>query len=1064
MGNVARPAGRNAGASQGAAPRRGCAARCQAPVAASAGSVPKPKGRRRALQGGSVDPNTRFGGNGRTTEASSQSMLKTPMKKRRGLWCVARPGKPPYPSALAPLFGCKAGVWNLGTGNGGHHSHLAHGALTQDPREREVSSTAPRNTPGQDKGKTEHLVASQRGLADCSDPKESVVSLSTSQMFLPSKPLPPIQNSPPSLESSKMCNREQEHGENGPGYDDSEGNNKELITEERECQASLLPVHCSGGDMKKGPLGPSLIPPIPKSVSPPLGSAAVSLPSSQHQEAQDMRLRSISRNEEKNSKYLASSQSIPKKQMKRTTDSWCGEGPEKPPHPSTLVPPFGCKAGVWNLGTGNGGHRSHLAHGALTQDPREREVNSTAPRSTPGQDKGKTEHLVASQRGLPLRQTKDMDHLMSPHFTNDDDLKDSSGRVRVVLCKSAEKKIQQRKMREMELLEKEREKEKSLQLPTLRVDPRNAAEESFSLPPVNGTLFNVHRKPAAALKTRILKKQINVPLMPKTPNINVDGSFPHNFSVNSQMAIGLERREEPGCGNAQKGRPSSDPQQLLLSALTWLSSDNWELKEKGLLSIKCLAISHSKVLLCRLREVSLAVTKEVTSLRSKVSHSAIVALGELFVTLKKDMDSEVDEVAQVLLQMVWNSPEFIQKAASQTLGVMVENVTPSRAMTALMDSGVQHRHVLVRKCAAKHLLTVMEKIGAKKLAATPVRAERLVRLAVKLAQDCHKDTRYYGWKMLHMLMSHQKFNRLLEQSVSTRDLKDILARIKNKGIEDHEGEPPPVENPRKRRNNGLMPQARMPSCGGLESTSDVPFLHRSKVHLMLLPTVEETELLQKLYDLLTAKEFQIRMEGVALLLDLCKSSPRLISNNIVQIFDYFVLRICDYNKKVKQQALEALALMIAMLRDALNPVLIRLVEAITNNLNSKHLGIYGAAVKALEASIAHLDKVSVLKEFSNRMSQLSGQALLDVTERLSVLVARVYPRSPEVVQRYALPVLWSFLGNKVPPVRSANVRTVVAKLAKALHDAMGSKLRQHAASQPQNVVKNLSNILGWNVR
>ncbi|NXG18152.1 TGRM2 protein, partial [Grallaria varia] len=106
--------------------------------------------------------------------------------------------------------------------------------------------------------------------------------------------------------------------------------------------------------------------------------------------------------------------------------------------------------------------------------------------------------------------------------------------------------------------------------------------------------------------------------------------------------------------------------------------------------------------------------------------------------------------------------------------------------------------------------------------------------------------------------------------------------------------------------------------------------------------VEETELLQKLYDLLTAKEFQTRLEGVALLLELCKRNPRVISNNIVQIFDYFVLRICDYNKKVKQQALEALALMIPILKSGLNPVLVRLVEAVTNNLNSKHAGIYAA--------------------------------------------------------------------------------------------------------------------------
>ncbi|NXM70578.1 TGRM2 protein, partial [Serilophus lunatus] len=105
---------------------------------------------------------------------------------------------------------------------------------------------------------------------------------------------------------------------------------------------------------------------------------------------------------------------------------------------------------------------------------------------------------------------------------------------------------------------------------------------------------------------------------------------------------------------------------------------------------------------------------------------------------------------------------------------------------------------------------------------------------------------------------------------------------------------------------------------------------------------EETKLLQKLYDFLTAKEFQIQMKGVALLLDLCKSSPQLISSNIVQIFGGFVLRIGDSHKKVKQQALEVLALMIDVLRDVVSPVLIRLIEAVTSNLNSKHPGIYAA--------------------------------------------------------------------------------------------------------------------------
>ncbi|XP_031960121.1 TOG array regulator of axonemal microtubules protein 2-like isoform X4 [Corvus moneduloides] len=336
----------------------------------------------------------------------------------------------------------------------------------------------------------------------------------------------------------------------------------------------------------------------------------------------------------------------------------------------------------------------------------------------------------------------------------------------------------------MELLEKEikteREKETSLQLPPQTVDPGDAAAASFSLPPVNGTASSVQRKhPGSALKKKVLRKQDNVPLLSKKPIIHGDGSFPRNSSVTPQTATGAERREEPLRGKGQKDGASLEPQQSLLEALSLLSSDDWELKEKGLFSIKHLAESHSEVLLCRLREVCLALTNEVTNLRSKVSYSAIVTLGELFVTLQKDMDSEVDEVARVLLQMVWNSPEFVQKAASHTLGVMVEHVTPARAMTALMDSGVQSRHVQVRKCAAQLLLSLMEKTGVTKLAGTP-RAERLAHAAGTLAQDCHKDTRHYGQEMVKMMLNHQNFKRLLEQSLSTRDLEDILTRMKKK--------------------------------------------------------------------------------------------------------------------------------------------------------------------------------------------------------------------------------------------------------------------------------------------
>ncbi|KFW62057.1 Protein FAM179A, partial [Pygoscelis adeliae] len=126
---------------------------------------------------------------------------------------------------------------------------------------------------------------------------------------------------------------------------------------------------------------------------------------------------------------------------------------------------------------------------------------------------------------LPLSQAEEIDHIVSPCLLSDDDLKDSNGRIHVVLSKSTQKKIQKR-MKEMELLrrerEKEREKEKSLQLPTQSVDPRDAAEESFGPLPVNGTVpippstSNARRARAGTA----LRKQVNRPSLPSIPVVS----------------------------------------------------------------------------------------------------------------------------------------------------------------------------------------------------------------------------------------------------------------------------------------------------------------------------------------------------------------------------------------------------------------------------------------------------------------------------------------------------------------------------------------------------------------
>lgn len=505
-------------------------------------------------------------------------------------------------------------------------------------------------------------------------------------------------------------------------------------------------------------------------------------------------------------------------------------------------------------------------------------------------------------------------------------------------------------------------------------------------------------------------------------------------------------------------RPFSNPELGLLEALQCLDSSDWQMKEKGLVSIRRLAACHSEVLPGRLHDVSLAVTGEVTNLRSKVSRLAISTLGDLFRTLKKSMDQEAEEIARCLLQKMGNTSEFIQRAANRSLGAMVEHVTPARSLVALTSAGVYHRNPSVRKCTAEHLSVILEQIGAEKLLSGPRDStDMLMHNLVRLAQDSNQDTRFYGRKMVNILMSNAKFDAFLKQSLPSHDLQKVMAAIKQRGIEDRD-ELPSAKGHKVSRSlvvgeNGLPSEDR-PSFNGPR-----PVRLRSS----LRGGLAMGEQLREVMRLLEAKEYQSRMEGVGRLLEHCKARPELVTANLVQVFDAFTPRLQDSNKKVNQWALESLAKMIPLLKESLLPMLLSIIIAVADNLNSKSAGVYSAAGTALDALMESLDNLCLLQAFAGRVRFLSGRAVLDVTERLSVLVASVYPRKPQVVERHVLPVLWYFLNNMIGsgilPGHGGNVRPVVCRLSRSLQEQMGSRLQDLAAGQPKQVLKTLQQLL-----
>uniref|UniRef100_A0A8C6QUB1 TOG array regulator of axonemal microtubules 2 n=2 Tax=Nannospalax galili TaxID=1026970 RepID=A0A8C6QUB1_NANGA len=880
--------------------------------------------------------------------------------------------------------------------------------------ESEASSVARDTIQIKDKLKKRRLsegvaASSQASLDPGGGPKgvplRSTIPRTTSQRLLRvPRPMPPIQSIPTTPEA----NSAKEKDLDPPG---SRQDSQDSRAGAQEVQISRQYLHCNDEEMHKS-LGGIVIPPIPKARVPT--------------ETTSCRPGSLSSPLAPGQDILIGSRAPP---TRLTRESGPLEKTPESLEPKPLVPAV-------------------------------RARSAAAP-----------EKSLASSQSAPTLTASFFSHAKEAHpLLKEEDQKRTSTKIQVTISKSAQEKMRLKQLKEMELLRraKEAEAEPERELASQGTEPQRTLVKEGLLPlrgsgtlSVPTGLSNPRRNNVGVIP----RKRANRASLPSIPVSKQEPSFARHASANSLPAVLTlgspeweEEEEEMDLRAFRELRPFSNPEVGLTDALQCLNRNDWQMKEKGLVSIQRLAACHSEVLGARLHDVSLAVTVEVTNLRSKVSRLAISTLGDLFRSLKKNMDQEAEEITRCLLQKMGNTSEFIQRAANRALGAMVENVTPARALGALTSAGVYHRNPLVRKCTAKHLSAVLEQIGAEKLlSGTRDNTDMLVHNLVRLAQDSNQDTRFYGRKMVNILMTNAKFDAFLKQSLPSHDLRKVMAAIRQRGIQDNH-ELPSAKGHKVLKSlvvceNGL-PSDEGFGCNGPRLTG-----LRSSVR----GDMEMVEQLRELIRLLEAKEFQSRMEGVGRLLEYCKVKPELIAANLVQVFDAFTPRLQDSNKKVNQWALESLAQMFPILQESVHPMLLSLIIMVADNLNSKNSGISTAASTVLDAMMESLDHLCLLQAFAGRVRFLSGPAVLDVTERLSVLVASVYPRKPQTVERHALPVLWYFLnnmtGNGVLPGRGGNVRTVVCQLARSLQGQMGSRLQDFAASQPKQVLKMLQELL-----
>ncbi|XP_058396641.1 TOG array regulator of axonemal microtubules protein 1 isoform X1 [Diceros bicornis minor] len=520
-------------------------------------------------------------------------------------------------------------------------------------------------------------------------------------------------------------------------------------------------------------------------------------------------------------------------------------------------------------------------------------------------------------------------------------------------------------------------------------------------------------------------------------------------------------------------RPFSKPEIALTEALRLLADEDWEKKIEGLNFIRCLAAFHSEILTTKLHETNFAVVQEVKNLRSGVSRAAVVCLSDLFTYLKKNMDQELDSTVKVLLHKAGESNTFIREDVDKALRAMVSNVTPARAVVSLINGGQSHLHIAVRRCTAQHLADVVEFMEPERiLSGTKDMADRILPAAAKFAQDSSQETRYYGRKMLFLMMCHPNFEKMLEKYVPPKDLpyiKESVKSLRQKGLGEMPLDTPSAKGRRSHTgsvgNTRSSPVSRDAFNSAEREVTEVREVTRKSVPRNSL---ESAEYIKVITGLLNAKDFRDRINGIKQLLSDTENNQELVVGNIVKIFDAFKSRLHDSNSKVNLVALETMHKMIPLLRDSLSPIINMLIPAIVdNNLNSKNPGIYAAATSVVQALSQHVDNYLLLQPFCTKAQFLNGKAKQDMTEKLADIVMELYQRKPHATEQKVLVVLWHLLGNMTNsgslPGAGGNIRTATAKLSKALFAQMGQNLLNQAASQPPHIKKSLEELLDMTI-
>ncbi|XP_069943986.1 TOG array regulator of axonemal microtubules protein 1 isoform X3 [Cherax quadricarinatus] len=251
------------------------------------------------------------------------------------------------------------------------------------------------------------------------------------------------------------------------------------------------------------------------------------------------------------------------------------------------------------------------------------------------------------------------------------------------------------------------------------------------------------------------------------------------------ISVGM-RTSKPASSCFKKHlEPFANPNDALKNAHQLLNSADWENQVEGIEMMVRLTEHHPEVLHSDLHSVNLALLKQAKNLRSQVSRAAIQAFTRLFDTLKRNMESDSEKIVAMLLHRTADTNKFLQLDSHHALDALVENISPTKSIPAIIQEGISHKNAVVRTTVARLLAYEVERLGPSRvLSGQKDITDRILPAAAKLAQDGSLETRQYIKQIFQQLIHQGQFETALKKYVTATEIKNIqkfLDNLKNEG-------------------------------------------------------------------------------------------------------------------------------------------------------------------------------------------------------------------------------------------------------------------------------------------